>query len=455
MNPSNAAFCLLCNMRYIVCIIIVLFIFNSEVKSQETDTIYFSGNYSVVIDSILIKGNDQTEEFIILRELTFEPGDTLNPVLASYNRERIYSLTIFNEVKLKPFRTGEIDYLLIEIEESWYIYPLPFVNLKDRDWDKISYGMALRVKNFRGRNEDIFAKFSLGYDPSLAIAYSNPNLVHNLDLFTEFQLGYSEVNNRSKIAENLVGADFDYKFYYTKFFLGKRFGLFHRLSLLAGFDYIEAPFYLKGISASNGRIDRTFIIGLYYSYDTRDLRQYATDGILGVASYEYKGIGNSSIDYSIFAFDFREYRKLFGSLVGKWTFAARITSGDVPYYDFSYLGLGQRIRGHWFDQQEGNNLYFASVELNYWILNDKRLNFYWVPILPKSLLSYRVGFIWQLFIDTGVTRFHGEPLTLRNFETGYGTGFSILLLPYFTMRVEYAVNEKFKGQWIFDIGASF
>jgi len=30
-----------------------------------------------------------------------------------------------------------------------------------------------------------------------------------------------------------------------------------------------------------------------------------------------------------------------------------------------------------------------------------------------------------------------------------------LLLPYFTMRIEYAVNEQFVGQWIFDIGASF
>lgn len=424
-------------------------------RPQETDTVFYSGDYSVIIDSIVIRGNTQTEDFIILRELTFEPGDTLNPSLAAYNRERIYSLTIFNEVKLKPFKTNSQNILLIDIEESWYIYPLPFANLKDRDWKKISYGVAVRVKNFRGRNERIFGQLSLGYDPSLNFSYSNPNLTRSLDLFTEFQIGYSKVNNRSINALRLSGSDFDYNFYYSKIILGKRFGLYHRFSLTAGFDYIESPFYIKGVSASNQRIDRTLILGLGYSYDTRDLGQYASNGILTFASYEFKGFGINDINYGVFAFDFREYRKLYGNLVGKWEFAARLTTGDVPYYDFSYLGLGQRIRGYWDDQQEGNDLYFTSVELDYWILNDYRLNFYWVPLLPKSLLSYRVGFIWQLFVDTGTTRFNGEPITFSKFDTGYGTGFSILLLPYFTMRVEYAVNEQFKGQWIFDVGASF
>ena len=113
--------------------IFVILLAVSVTFASENDTLFYKGNYSVIIDSIVINGNDITEESIILREMTFTTGDTLNPKLAEYNRERIYSLNIFNEVKLIPFRTNETNYLLIDIAESWYIYPLPFITLKDRD----------------------------------------------------------------------------------------------------------------------------------------------------------------------------------------------------------------------------------------------------------------------------------------------------------------------------------
>ncbi len=422
---------------------------------MDTDTLFYKGNYSVVIDSIVIEGNDITENYIILRELTFKTGDTLNPVLASYNRERIYSLDIFNEVKLKPFSYENKNFLLIKIEESWYIYPIPFVTLKNRDWNKLSYGLRLRLKNFRGRNETLSGIFELGYDPSFNFFYTNPNLSYSVDLFASLQFGYSEINNESKIAKMLAGKDFTQKLYYGKVIFGKRFGLYHWLSVSLGLDYVETPFYIKEISASEGRIDRTVILGFIYNYDTRDLAQYATNGIFALVNYEFKGMGINNVDYRISYLDFREYRRLFGDLIGKWRFAARHTNGKVPYYDNSFIGLRERIRGHWTDLQEGNDYYVGSVEFNYYILSDYRLNLYFIPWLPKSLLSYRVGLVGELFVDTGTTRFNGQPLTLRQFNTGYGTGISILFLPYFITRLEFALNEIGNSEFIFDLSASF
>ena len=435
--------------------IIFLILFVRVSYCQQSDTLFYSGNYSFIIDSIQFRGNDITEEFIIQRELNVRIGDTLTAKLADYNRERVYSLGIFNEVKLIPYSFEGINYLLINLEESWYIYPLPFLTLKDKDWNKLSYGVAVKIANFRGRNETLRGRLALGYDPSLSFSYSNPNLVHRLDLFTTFQIGFTKVNNKSSTAEELAGTDFDHNFYFGKIIFGKRFGLFHRASVSLGFDYIETPFFIKGISASNQRIDRTFILGIGYSYDTRDLRQYSKNGMAFSASYEFKGMGINNINYRVGYLDFREYRPIFGNLISKWKLAARLTNGDVPFYDYSYLGLGQRVRGHWNTQTEGNDLFFGSLEFDYWILDDYRLNLDWIPLLPKSLLSYRVGLIWQFFADTGTTRLNGEALALKKFDTGYGTGISILLLPYFTMRIEYAVNEQFIGQWIFDVGAAF
>ena len=428
---------------------------SSFVHAMDEDTLFYKGNYSVVIDSIVIEGNDITEDYIILRELTFGIGDTLNPVLADYNRERIYSLNIFNEVRLKPFKYKNINYLLISIEESWYIYPIPYVKLKNRDWEKLSYGMSLRLKNFRGRNETLSGIVELGYDPSFNFYYTNPNLSYQLDLFTSLQFGYSEISNESKIAASLVGTDFKQKLYFGKIIFGKRFGFYHRLSVSAGLDYIETPFYKKGISASDQRIDRTVILGFAYTYDTRDLAQYATNGIFAAIDYEFKGMGINNVDYRISYLDFREYRKIFGDLSGKWRFTARHTNGRVPYYDDSFIGLSERIRGYWNDLKEGNDYYVGSVELNYYILKDYRLNLYFIPLLPNSLLSYRVGLVGELFVDTGTTRFNGEPLTLQQFNTGYGVGLSLLFLPYMITRFEYAFNEIGNSEFIFDLSSSF
>jgi outer membrane protein assembly factor BamA len=436
-------------------LILIILCFATTVKPKDGDTLYFKGDYSVVIDSVVIAGNDQTEDYIILRELTVGVGDTLNPKLAEYNRERIYSLGIFNFVYLRPFEKNKENFLLIAVEESWYIYPLPFITLKDRDWDKISYGIGVLIKNFRGRNETLRGKLALGFDPSLNFSYSNPNLSHNLNLFAAFEMGFNSVTNRSETAEELAGEEFTQDFYFGKFTFGKRFGLFHWFGISASYNYIETPFYIEGINASDSRIDRTVVLGAGYNFDSRDLIQFPTEGMFAFISYDLKGMGINGINYRVGYLDFREYRKVVGPLSAKWRFAVRHTSGDVPYYDYSFLGFNTRVRGHWQDQMEGNDLFFGSLEFDYYLVQDYRLDLYWIPLLPKSLLSYRVGLAAELFVDTGTTRFIGEPLTLKQLNTGYGAGMYFLMLPYFVFRLDLALDEQGNSQWIFDLGTSF
>ncbi|NNG26105.1 MAG: BamA/TamA family outer membrane protein [Ignavibacteriaceae bacterium] len=438
-------------------IFFLILIIYLPLKAQQEDTLYYEGNYSVLVDSIKVSGNVITEEIIILRELTFGIGDTLNQELALYNRERIYSLDIFNVVKLKPAIIDDKNILIIEVEESWYIYPIPFVTLRDKDWEKISYGVAVSLKNFRGRNEKLKGVVSLGYDPSFSFSYLNPNLAYKLDLFLTTILGFRTSTNNSTAAEELHGENFEQKIYFGRVTFGKRFGLYHRFALKTGYDYVETPFYIKGVNASSSRIDRTLMFGAYYSYDTRDLAHYPSSGIFAFVSYEFKGFGINNINYRVSDFDFREYRKFFKKLTAKWRFAIRHTEGStVPFYDYSYLGFSERVRGYFHSsEREGNDRIIGSVELNYPLIEETRLNLYFIPFLPKSLLSYRVALISELFVDTGTTRLQGEPLSIKNFDTGYGGGLSVLFLPYFVMRLELAFNDHGKSEWIFDIGASF
>jgi outer membrane protein assembly factor BamA len=423
----------------------------------QSDTLFYGSDYNIVVDSIQITGNDITKDFIILRELTFGIGDTLDHHLAAYNRERIYSLRIFNEVRLRPYLNNGKNILKIEIEESWYIYPVPVITLKDRDWEKISYGLAVSLFNFRGRNETLSGFALFGYDPSFGFKYFNPNLSYNHNLNLQINLGYSTTTNKSSVAENLYGSSFEQKNFTSRVQLGKRFGNYHWAFLKSGFDYIETPFYKQGVNASEDNIDRTLIVGASYVYDTRDLSLYAADGIYALFNYEFKGLGIDGINYRVVDLEFREYRKIVEKFTAKWRISFRHTAGEtVPYYDYSYLGYSERIRGYFHDgKREGNDRFIGSVEINYPIIRETRINLYWVPLLPNSLLSYRVAIIAGLFGDTGTTRNNGEPLAIKNFNTGYGTGISFLLLPYFICRLEFAINDNGKTEWIFDLGASF
>ena len=440
------------SLKTIPIIILLAFNFNAQ-----TDTLFYKGNYSIIIDSIQIHGNKTTEDFIILRELTFGIGDTLNPHLASYNRERIYSLRIFNDVRLNPYSFNDKNILRIEIEESWYIYPIPFVTLKDRDWDKLSYGVSVSLLNFRGRNETLKGVAALGYDPSFSFSYFNPNLSYNQNLNMQIRLGYATSTNKSTAAEQIHGSPFEQKSITSRVLLGKRFGNYHWLFINTGFDYIETPFYLKGINASHSSIDRTLILGASYIYDTRDLTLYAAEGIYALLNFEFKGLSIDGINYRVADLEFREYRKIVEKFTAKWRFSLRHTGGEtVPYYDYSYIGYSERIRGYFYDgKKEGNDRFMGSVEINYPIIQETRINLYFIPLLPRSLLSYRVALIAELFGDTGTTRNTGEALTIKSFNTGYGTGISFLLLPYFICRLEFAINDNGQTEWIFDLGASF
>jgi outer membrane protein assembly factor BamA len=412
--------------------------------------------YPFRVDSISIQGNDLTKEFIIVRELTFKVGDTIDYETASYNRERIYSLGIFNQVKIEPKKNDPTNILNIIVEESWYIYPIPFVNIKERDWNKLSFGMYLVLKNFRGRNETLSAVAAFGYDPTFGLSYYNPNTIGNENISFFTRIAYSDVSNKSITAEQLAGGKFDQKVISGDLEIGRRFFLFHRFALRFGFNYIESPVYFEGVSASMDRIDRVYSISAAYQYDTRDLAQFPKNGLFASTSYMLKGMGINDINYDVARVDVRTYNQLFDRLHFKMRFTSRFTLGDkIPYYDNSIIGLEDKIRGFFKNKLEGNHSYLTSAELYYPIIEELQINLDFIPIIPKQLLSYRFALYAQIFADAGAVQNRNTALRIADFKSGYGAGLTILILPHYVARIEYAINELRKTELILDVGISF
>ncbi|MEW6508101.1 MAG: POTRA domain-containing protein [Bacteroidota bacterium] len=408
------------------------------------------------VDSISISGNDITEDFIILRELTFSTGDFVNTAVLQYNKERVFSLRLFTKVEIYPEIISNKNIIRIELKESWYIYPIPFIRRQNGSMKKLSYGINFSFKNFRGKNEHLRTILSLGYDPFFALVYQNPALDYKRNLGLGLGLSFLKLSNKSTAAKNLFGNDFDYKFYSTEVILFKRLDLFNEFYSGIGFNYVEGPEKpIQRITASGKRIDRVVSFTLGYTYDSRDLKQFSQYGIFASAMLRHKGFGISNISYNIFQFDFREYRTIIKDFSARWRFALRHTFGStIPLYDYSFLGYNEYVRGYSNDVSEGNNFLLASFEVSYPIVKEWDLSIK-LPLIPQQLTSARIGIYLSAFTDAGQVFNNHQRFRFSDFNTGGGFGLTLLLLPYNAIRFEYAFNKSGKGEILIGTGFSF
>ena len=111
-------------MLKIISPILIIIISSIILSAGEADTVIIPSDSTVIIDSLEITGNDITEEYIILREMTIDAGDTVNNKIIEFNRERIYSLGLFNFVDLHIEQDGDLNILVIDVDEGWYIWPI-------------------------------------------------------------------------------------------------------------------------------------------------------------------------------------------------------------------------------------------------------------------------------------------------------------------------------------------
>ncbi len=415
----------------------------------------FSGKNNIKIDSIHISGNKTTKDFIILRELSFSAGDTVSKSALAYNRERVYSLGIFNKVNFNIDNKTKLNILNIQVEESWYIYPVPFLNWRENTIAKSSYGVFLLYKNFRGRNETLQALASFGYDPSYFLFYTNPLLIPNEDINLKLGLFYRTISNKSLLANQIFGKNFNYKTSGGFLTIGKRLNLYNDVSLSSGFNYIEAPQNISGFTASNERIDRFAWVGIEYKFDSRNLKQFSENGIFTSINFVHNGLINDKVNYNSVSIDFREYRPVFFNITARWRIAYRATLGHrIPLYDFSFFGSGTYIRGHITEDREGNNLLLGSLELSYPLIKEWHVSLN-LPLLPKSLTTARIGLRFNVFGDTGLTYNNGQSIILKNFDSGWGVGLAILFLPYNAVRFEYSFNENLRGEFTVGTGFAF
>jgi len=141
-----------------------------RVNQNQDDTL-------LVVGEICIAGNKKTKERILLRELPVLVGDSIGhhqlDSILERCKQQLVNLGLFNVVRVthrqKEANLTEINIYVIE---RWYTWPLPILQIADRnfnqwwiskDLERINYGVELSQFNFRGRNETLKIKFQNGF----------------------------------------------------------------------------------------------------------------------------------------------------------------------------------------------------------------------------------------------------------------------------------------------------
>ncbi|MBX7044862.1 MAG: BamA/TamA family outer membrane protein [Ignavibacteria bacterium] len=333
--------------------------------------IIVSENSKVQIDQIKIKGNDETKESVILREVKLPKDKTIYIDFLSNLKRRLERLNIFETVddpKIYSLKEKNKSGLLIQVKEgntNTFDGILGYVPPANENENGYLTGLAnVSFRNLFGTGRRIDAKYQaeVRSTQELSFNYSEP-----------YVFGYPVYANLGFLQRiqdtTYTRRKFDIK---TDFLFSDNF----TVSGLAGYERIiptdSSRYYFK-IADS-----QTFLTGLELKYDTRDNIYSPTRGILYITSYSYgtkrifniqdlQGLGYQenfivqrySMDVEIYmSFLKRQSLLLRG-------FAGEVRSDKLEDSDFLRIGGNKFIRGYRSEQFLASRLAAGTFEPRY------------------------------------------------------------------------------------------
>lgn len=450
------------------CLFVIVLSIAFQAKASQPDTTFRAGYF--IVDSISLEGNKVTKPKIMLRELTFKVGDTIQVSGLSKHLERSkYNLTntlLFNFVEVDTSVAGEKLNIHIKVVERWYIFPIPFVQIAERnfnawwankDFSRLDYGMYILKNNFRGRKETITALIRLGFNEQYRLTYEIPYINKKQTLGLSFSSGYSQhheiyylsdENRQLFYKDNDKRSTLEFDVYANVHY---RQGYYFNHLLGAGYRYAWAQDTVIKLNPNyfepNEEETRFLELNYFFQYDYRDSKIYplkghyveflATKYGLGILKKEKTDVWGFELRGQKF-FQLGKRWYLQGDLKGKLS-----AGGRQPYYVQRGLGYFlDFIRGYEAYVIDGQHYGLFKSNLKFAIIPTKVLTlkfikqgrFNPIPYALYTNLYYDGGYV----IDDQFQK--GNPLS-NSYQHGFGLGVDFVTYYDRVLRVEYSVNK--------------
>lgn len=432
-----------------------------------------------ILDNIDIHGNDVTKEKIILRELLFHVGDTINSseldFLQEKSRENLLNTSLFNFVTIthKEMATDRIN-IHVDLQERWYIWPYPIFEHADRnlssylynkEWSRLDYGLFVLINNFRGRKEILKLKTIFGYNQSYVVSYYNPFIDKNQKLGIGAELKYIRnkelayiINDNeleylqfekdyARKAINLISFLSYRPYMYTNHILGLKYEKVNVSDTVVALN--QNYFYTKNNSLE--------IISLEYNFDfdARDSKIYPLKGFRVYSSLTKKGIGIYTKEGPFFIqnileenFQISKRFYLNTSIFGKYSF-----NNYNSFYFSEAIGFDNYLRGMEYYISNGMNYYISKSNFKFEIVPQTKIDINFLPTDKFSKAHYAMYI--NLFFDTGYVDSKNNIQTNISNEFLYSGGIGIDFVTYYdkVLRIEYSLNKFGEHGIFFHLGA--
>jgi outer membrane protein insertion porin family len=390
------------------------------------------------LDEIIIRGNTQTQDKVIRREISLAPGAAMNTVELEDSQRRLRNLRYFNDVTyeyqdgdspgtkkayfdVEEGKTGSIRFAAGISSDQGFTGSISFVK---RNFDLFdiptSWEEFLEGNAFTGAGQTL----SLSFQPSqetvlFNISWEEPYLFdQNVDLGVNLFLSQS---NRNSYQEDRLG---------TRISVGRRFGreMVLDLSLRWELVSIEDLDFLAPTDAFAVAGDNTFSsLGLRYLWDKRDDLLLPSEGFLLSTGIEWSNeFLGGDFNFLKYTFSYDYYYTLYKQQDGEkhiLDIGTRLGYADpfggteeVPIFERFFAGGLTSVRGFEYrtlGPQEfgepigGEAMYIGSLEYSF-------------PLYDQILRG-------ALFTDIGNIAETYDDGTFDDFRASYGFGLRVRL----------------------------
>ena len=460
-----------CVLRNIFFLLVLISSFQKTEAQVLIDSIY-KKDFKVFIHDIVMEGNKKTKEQIIFRQLTFKKGDSISfsqlQSVLNESKQYIINTGLFYNVTLniRNWEGSNMD-ILISLEERLYTYPIPTVDIFDRNFNawyvehnhdgkRLQYGIRFLQMNMRGRNESLRINAMFGFAQKFELSYTVPYINQKQKVGLQFKSSYT----RSKFAAIETNDNHEQYYFAPDNFVRRTFltqfdftlkpGYQDKHIFSAGFLHSEIDdtithqnpdFYL------NGKVlQEYFAIGYTFIHDRRDIVGFPLHGSyfdIGVAAFGILPSDNTHL-YSLqinHAKYFEVGKNLYFAIRNKLKFSSPVKQ---PYY--TQKGFGYKldyVSGYEYYVVDGQSFWLGKLVSRYRILKFNLPNNFQNNVVKASKFPFNVFLVGQL--DAGYVKddyyFKGNPLS-NSLLVGGGPGIDVVMFYDVAFQLQYSFNLR-------------
>ena len=423
------------------------------------------------INSIEIEGNKTTKKSTILRELSFQIGDTLTQESFSekliQSELNISSQWLFNFIDFVPIYINNNIDVVIKVVERWYVWPYPILEISERnfnvfydnlkasnftDFSRLNYGVFLNWYNFRGRNELLKIKFRKGYKEHYLFEYDIPyfnanktlGTILNFELFRMEQFHYKTIDN--KLLYTNLDNDFlrDWNAAISLQYK-KNLNTVHRFNIQH--SLIETPLEVQSLNStflpeSKNRFQYSKL-EYHYENEKRNSTTYPTKGSFNELMIGYFNSTNTDFtNFSITAKTENHFTLKPRLFLGNSVKVKFQTNTELPYALNESLGFDDYLRGYEYYVLDGEHFAITKTALKYELVPKTNLQIPYFKMEQFKKAFYSVYF--SIFADVGgvVDNQFSNENSLNNTLLA-SQGMSLDIVTYYDklVRLEYSRNH--------------